>query len=153
MSEIRSLFDPRSEERTTPSPAVARRLALGHTALAADMYWIRAIQYYGGTKRRLEGEFPALAPPRALAADPGVDFPSLYPLLDLTTTLAVIPSITELGRVRVGFDTTLEWEIYDDLYWRLTFFDDFDTDARSDDAESDQAENDYGITTSIGWTW
>jgi hypothetical protein len=76
-----------------------------------------------------------------------------HPELDLTTTLAVIPSITELGRVRVGFDTTLEWEIYDDLYWRLTFFDDFDTDARSDDAESDQAENDYGITTSIGWTW
>jgi len=77
-----------------------------------------------------------------------------HPELDFTTTLTLIPSITELGRLRAGIDTTLEWEIDDDLYWKLTFFDDFDTDARAgDDAESDEAQNDYGITTSIGWSW
>ena len=32
------------------SPEAARRIALGYDALAADLYWIRAIQHYGGTK-------------------------------------------------------------------------------------------------------
>ena len=50
-----------------------KRLTLSYDALAADLYWIRAIQHYGGdrlgrqpTRRRYE---------------------LLYPLLDLTTTL------------------------------------------------------------------
>ncbi len=32
------------------SPDAAQRLTLGYDALAADLYWIRAIQHYGGTK-------------------------------------------------------------------------------------------------------
>ena len=53
------------------------------------MYWIRAVQYYGGTKLRLDAQGAEqqvgwLEPPPSLAAD---DFPSLYPLLDITTTL------------------------------------------------------------------
>jgi hypothetical protein len=71
---------------TTSGPLV-RRLSLGHTALAADVYWIRALQHYGGIKRRLAAESLALSPPRALVADPSVDYPLLFPLLDLTTTL------------------------------------------------------------------
>src|SRR5204862_5788881 len=63
---------------------VARRLSLAYTGLAADVYWSRAIQYYGRTKSRLAMEFP---PPPALVADPAVSYPLLYPLLDLTTTL------------------------------------------------------------------
>jgi hypothetical protein len=69
------------------SPAALRRLSLAYTALAADLYWIRAIQYYGGTKRRLESESPQLAPPPMLASDPSASYPLLYPLLDLTTSL------------------------------------------------------------------
>src|SRR5439155_4423969 len=34
------------------SGPVARRLSLAYTGLAADVYWIRAIQYYGRTKSR-----------------------------------------------------------------------------------------------------
>jgi hypothetical protein len=70
----------------TSGPAV-RRLSLAYMGLAADLYWIRAIQYYGGTKQKLARGFPATLPPQALAADPAVDYPLLYPLLDLTTTL------------------------------------------------------------------
>jgi hypothetical protein len=69
------------------SPAALRRLSLAYTALAADLYWIRAIQYYGGTKRRLTSEWPQLAPPPMLAADPSAGYPLLEPLLDLTTSL------------------------------------------------------------------
>lgn len=55
------------------SPAAVSRLALGFDALAADVYWIRAIQHYGAQRLAPAGE------PRG--------FPLLYPLLDLTTTL------------------------------------------------------------------
>src|SRR5438128_1974979 len=34
------------------SGTAARRLSFGFNALAADLYWIRAIQYYGGLKLR-----------------------------------------------------------------------------------------------------
>jgi tetratricopeptide (TPR) repeat protein len=49
------------------------RLTLAFDALAADVYWIRAIQHYGGD--RLSG-------PKAITK-----YQLLYPLLDITTTL------------------------------------------------------------------
>jgi tetratricopeptide (TPR) repeat protein len=50
-----------------------KRMTLSFDALAADVYWIRAIQHYGGD--RLSG-------PQAQTK-----YQLLYPLLDLTTTL------------------------------------------------------------------
>ena len=55
------------------SGAALQRMTLGFDALAADIYWIRAIQHYGGD--RLSG-------PQAASK-----YQLLYPLLDLTTTL------------------------------------------------------------------
>ncbi|HEX2457871.1 MAG TPA: hypothetical protein VHI99_29505 [Vicinamibacterales bacterium] len=52
-------------------PALAR-LALEFDAMAADVYWIRAIQHYGGTRR---------------STDRVRRYDLLYPLLDLTTSL------------------------------------------------------------------
>lgn len=49
-----------------------RRLALSFDALAADLYWIRAIQHYGGDRRDLAKQHK---------------YDRLYPLLDLTTSL------------------------------------------------------------------
>jgi tetratricopeptide (TPR) repeat protein len=49
------------------------RVTLAFDALAADVYWIRAIQHYGGD--RLSG-------PKAITK-----YQLLYPLLDITTTL------------------------------------------------------------------
>ncbi|MDE3155640.1 MAG: hypothetical protein KGN76_11090 [Acidobacteriota bacterium] len=54
------------------SGPVMRRLTAGFNTLAADVYWIRALQDYGGTK---------------LAADADKTYPLLYPLLDITTSL------------------------------------------------------------------
>ena len=68
------------------SPTAARRMSVAYPTLAADIYWIRALQYYG-SKRHLASEWPHLAPPPALAADPVAGYPLLYPLLDLTTSL------------------------------------------------------------------
>ncbi|MCL4813650.1 MAG: hypothetical protein KJ061_14245 [Vicinamibacteraceae bacterium] len=55
-----------------PSGAVLGRLALSYDALLADVYWIRALQHFGGT--RLDPARPK-------------DYPLLYPLLDIATTL------------------------------------------------------------------
>ncbi len=54
------------------SPAAMTRMALSYDALLADLYWIRAVQHYGGTK---------------LSTDPNKQYDLLYPLLDLTTSL------------------------------------------------------------------
>ncbi len=65
------------------SGATMRRLTAGYNALAADLYWIRAIQYYGDTKRRL----PAGQASGTRPGDRRAEFDLLYPLLDLTTAL------------------------------------------------------------------
>lgn len=53
-------------------PRIVRRAALSFSAALADVYWIRAVQHYGRTRR-------------AGGAAPGYDL--LYPLLDAATTL------------------------------------------------------------------
>ncbi|HZT75593.1 MAG TPA: hypothetical protein VFA27_02985 [Vicinamibacterales bacterium] len=67
------------------SPTALRRMTVGFNGLAADVYWIRAIQYYGGAKRRLEKSAPVPEPPPALADTS--DYQHLYELLDITTSL------------------------------------------------------------------
>ena len=55
-----------------PDAAVVRRAALGFDALAADVYWIRAVVYFGRQR---------------LSASPNRNYDLLYPLLKLVTTL------------------------------------------------------------------
>jgi len=49
-----------------------RRVALGFSPLVADVYWVRTVQYYGGTRR---------------SKDETKRYDLLYPLLDITTSL------------------------------------------------------------------
>lgn len=75
------------------------------------------------------------------------------PELDLSSTLRVIPSVTEFGRVRAGLDVSLKWEIFEDFYWELSLYDDYDNEAESDQANDNASSNDYGISTGIGWSY
>lgn len=54
------------------SPETMTHIVLSYRPLAADIYWIRAVQYFGGTR---------------LSKDPHKNFNLLYPLLDIATTL------------------------------------------------------------------
>jgi FimV-like protein len=54
------------------SPEALRRIVLSFDALMADVYWIRALQHYGGDRRSTEK---------------GRKYELLSPLLDLTTSL------------------------------------------------------------------
>ena len=55
-----------------PDGEVLGRMALSFDVLLADVYWIRALQHYGGTKRSEDGE---------------KSYELLGPLLDIATTL------------------------------------------------------------------
>ena len=82
-----ALYPPRETDPQVlyvRSGTVMRRLAGAYAPLAADAYWIRAIQYYGGNKLRLTPGTPGGA---AAAAAPKAAYELLYPLLDLTTSL------------------------------------------------------------------
>jgi hypothetical protein len=54
------------------NPEVMRRAALSYGTLLADVYWIRALQHYGGERQKLRFQRR---------------YELLYPLLDMTTTL------------------------------------------------------------------
>jgi len=71
------------------------------------------------------------------------------PEIDLSTNLSIYPSFTTWGRYRVIFNTNLKWEIFNDFFWRLTFYDNYDSQPPTDGA----AKNDYGITLSFGWKY
>src|ERR1051325_10479744 len=43
------------------SPKVLKRLSLGYDGLLADIYWTRAVQYFGG-HHASDGEYQLLAP-------------------------------------------------------------------------------------------
>lgn len=69
------------------------------------------------------------------------------PEIDIVTSLDVIPNLSDLGRVRIDYDLSLRWELVDDFYWEIKFYDRFDSDPRSADAD----KNDYGIVTGVVW--
>jgi hypothetical protein len=58
------------EELFLPSGAVLKRLSLGYSGLLADIYWTRAVQYFGD-----------------LHHEKAMRYRLLYPLLDITTQL------------------------------------------------------------------
>ena len=69
------------------------------------------------------------------------------PELDLSTSLEIIPSLTESGRVRGEFDIALKWEIIHDLFWEISLYNSYDNKPVVDGAST----SDYGITTSVGY--
>lgn len=76
------------EEALYLSQRATGRVVFAQRPLASDLYWIRAIQYYGGRTKEAKARFDdALEPPPALAAKAPVTFDLLYPLLDIATTL------------------------------------------------------------------
>jgi len=70
-------FEPPNPTMWLQSGKVADNLFLGYRHLVADVYWMRAVVYYGGRRQQVkEGGSPT--------AD---KYDLLYPLLDLVTTL------------------------------------------------------------------
>ncbi len=66
------------------------------------------------------------------------------PELDWSTTLQLIPSLTESDRVRGELDTSLQWEIIGDLKWGFSLYGSFDNQASETGSTSD-----YGVNTTV----
>jgi len=96
----------------------------------------------------------------------GIDY-SRYifddPTLDLSTSLLAYPSITESGRLRAQFDLNLRWEVINDLYLDIKYYNTYDSDPQTEriidpgpiigPILGPLEKHDYGIVTSIGWSF
>jgi tetratricopeptide (TPR) repeat protein len=84
----RYALETSDEETLYLSQRATGRVVFAQRPLASDLYWIRAIQYFGGRTKDAKKRFDdALEPPPALAQKAPVTFDLLYPLLDIATTL------------------------------------------------------------------
>lgn len=69
------------------------------------------------------------------------------PELDLSTTLQIIPNLSDTGRVRGQLDVSLKWEMIVDLFWELSYYHSYDSRPPTVGAE----KSDYGVVTSLGY--
>jgi Protein of unknown function, DUF481 len=69
------------------------------------------------------------------------------PELDISFSLNLYPNLSDTGRLRGDTDLRLRWELIEDLFWDVTTYGTYDSDAESDNVW------DYGISTGIGWEY
>ena len=67
---------------------------------------------------------------------------------NVLATANVYPSLTDPGRVRLDFNTSLKLRLAKDLYWRFGYFLNYDSRPPQDLPKSD-----FGSTASLGWTF
>jgi len=71
------------------------------------------------------------------------------PTVDLNVRFSVFPGITDSGRERAQLDANVRWELFKDLFWELSYYNTYDSDPPS----GTNSTNDYGIVTSLGWSY
>jgi len=69
------------------------------------------------------------------------------PELDLTTSLQILPNLTDSGEYRGEFEIELKWEVIEDFFWSVLITDSYDSKVQEVEGE----KNDYSIITSVGW--
>lgn len=72
-----------------------------------------------------------------------------FPETDIGGSLSVLPSLTESGRYRAEADLRAKYEFVDDLYFELKVYGSYDSDPPLADAET----SDYGVVTSLGYSF
>jgi hypothetical protein len=98
------------------------------------------------TRERYSSE---LDQPRTTSAESvvGLNFSTFrFRSLDISSRLLVWPSLSDLGRVRVGLNSNFRVELVKDLFWNLNLYENFDSRP-----PVNANRNDLGITTSFGW--
>ena len=62
--------------------------------------------------------------------------------------LLIYPGITQWGRVRIDFDTSLSWEVWKDFYWKTSVLENFDSRP-----PAGSPKNDFTLTSSFGYSF
>jgi hypothetical protein len=71
------------------------------------------------------------------------------PKSDISTSLNFFPSLTEKDRYRLDFDISYRQELVTDFFFDLSYYLNYDSKPTSADA----SKRDYGIVTSVGWSY
>jgi hypothetical protein len=71
------------------------------------------------------------------------------PKTNLTSSMVASPSLSDPGRVRIAVRTGIQQDIWKDFGFAVTFFDTYDSRPPTADA----LQNDFGVTTSVSWTF
>jgi hypothetical protein len=71
------------------------------------------------------------------------------PKREINASLSLYPSMTENERYRLDFDLAFRIEVISDLFIELSYYMNFDSDPPTADAHKE----DYGIMTSVGYTY
>ena len=69
------------------------------------------------------------------------------PELDISWVINLYPNLSEIGRTRGDTDLRVRWEIVKDLFWDITAWGTYDSDAETEN------QIDYGISTGVGWKY
>jgi putative salt-induced outer membrane protein YdiY len=72
-----------------------------------------------------------------------------FPETDIGGALSIMPSLTKSGRYRAEGDLRAKYEFVDDLYFELKLYGSYDSQPPLADTE----QSDYGITTSLGYSF
>jgi hypothetical protein len=72
-----------------------------------------------------------------------------FPETDVAGSLALLPSLTESGRLRAEGDLRAKYEFVDDLYFEVKLYGSYDNKPPLADSE----QSDYGLTTSLGYSF
>ena len=68
--------------------------------------------------------------------------------LDIYSSFHLIPSFTELGRLRMDLRTDFKWELIEDLFFRIGVSNNYDNKP-----PEGTPGNDYVLDTSVGWSF
>jgi hypothetical protein len=72
-----------------------------------------------------------------------------FPETDIGGSLSLLPSLTEAGRLRAEGDLRAKYEFVDDLYFEVKLYGSYD----SKPPLADSQQSDYGLTTSLGYSF
>ena len=72
-----------------------------------------------------------------------------FPETDIGGSLTLLPSLTKSGRYRAEADLRAKYEFVDDLYFELKLYGSYDSKPPLADSE----QSDYGLTTSLGYSF
>ncbi|MBN2173987.1 MAG: DUF481 domain-containing protein [Bacteroidales bacterium] len=72
-----------------------------------------------------------------------------HPKINVTSGINAYPSFTVRGRIRLDANLDANFEIIKDLYFTLSLYDNFD----SKPSEDQSSKNDWGVNTSIGYSF
>ncbi|MGH9336562.1 MAG: hypothetical protein ACRD21_22720, partial [Vicinamibacteria bacterium] len=67
----------------------------------------------------------------------------------LSAGLIVLPNLKTRGRYRVQVSGKAKIELVRNLYWSLNVYESYDSEPPSEVSR----KNDFGVTTSIGWSF